>query len=117
MSKASAHPRVRLSKLRDIGWTLWDPIGLLPPNARWDEDQYECFVDEYDNYLTYAASHLRDGTEAEAVVAYLEKVEADHMGLGYRQTTRARAEAVVAAIIASADGIWVWPDEQGRFSS
>ena len=29
MAPASPQPRIRLSKLRDIGWTLWDPIGLL----------------------------------------------------------------------------------------
>ena len=29
MATASPQPRIKLSKLRDIGWRLWDPIGLL----------------------------------------------------------------------------------------
>jgi hypothetical protein len=115
MSNPSGHPRAKLSKLRDIGWTLWDPIGLLPPNVSWNHEQCRPFVDEYDGYLRFAAARLRDGAAHGEVVDYLVTIETEYMGLSERPTTRARAEATVAAI-AAADGLWIWPDEQGRFS-
>jgi hypothetical protein len=38
--------KVRLSRLRDIGWTEWDPIGLCPPEG-WEGIPA---ADEYDGY-------------------------------------------------------------------
>jgi hypothetical protein len=115
MSNPSGHPRVKLSKLRDIGWTLWDPIGLLPPNVTWNDERCRAFAGEYDGYLRFAAVRLRDGAAHGEVVDYLVTAETEYMGLSKRPTTRSRAEATVAAI-AAADGLWTWPDEQGRFS-
>ncbi|MFV0473837.1 MAG: hypothetical protein ACK5MQ_06465 [Pikeienuella sp.] len=114
----SPHPRVRLSRLRDIGWTLWDPIGLLGTNGRhpgrWDDAANEGFANEYDHYLIAAASQLRRGAGPEEVVDYLVGAETEDMLLRQSPDARARAEAVVAAILAEQD-LWVWPDEQGRF--
>lgn len=107
-------PRLKLSRLRDIGWGLWDPIGILAPSAGWDDEGCEGFADEYDTYLATAARRLREGASAAQVVAYLVDIETRHMGLRERPDTRSRAEAVVAAILAD-DAIWTWPDEQGRF--
>ncbi|MBH0238082.1 hypothetical protein [Methylobrevis albus] len=110
-------PKVKLSKLRDIGWSLWDPIGMLRgagPGA-WQREENERFANEYDRYLVGAASSLRRGVPAAEVVAELVEIEASYMGLGERPDTRARAVAVVAAILADPT-IWTWPDEQGRFS-
>lgn len=119
MMHAAPQPRVKLSKLRDIGWNLWDPIGLLGPSGhspgRWSEKANQRFADEYDNYLISAASQLKQGEPRDQVVSYLVHVEAEYMGLGERPTSRERAEAVVAAILAD-DSIWTWPDEQGRFA-
>lgn len=119
MSTLAPKPRVKLSRLRDIAWTLWDPIGLLRrpghPTRRWDEDSNLGFADEYDSYLTSAAAQLRDGTPMAEVVKWLMWIEAEHMGLGERPNARERAEAVVAAI-QSDDSIWTWPDEHGRFT-
>ncbi|MBB4630217.1 hypothetical protein SAMN04244581_04955, partial [Paracoccus denitrificans] len=53
MTEIATHPRIKLSKLRDIGWSLWDPIGLLDPESpagRWDDEANLSFADEYDSY-------------------------------------------------------------------
>nr|WP_319247209.1 hypothetical protein [uncultured Celeribacter sp.] len=119
MTKASPHPRVQLSKLRDIGWMLWDPIGLLEPGGfspgKWSDEANLGFADEYDSYLVSAAWQLRRGASCEQVVGYLVQIESEHMGLGEGPISRERAEAVVAAILAD-DSIWKWPDEHGRFA-
>jgi hypothetical protein len=118
MTEISPQPKVKLSKLRDIGWGHWDPIGLMTPNGffpgKWDKEPNLSFADEYDSYLISAASQLRRGTPRETVIEYLIEIETHHMGLGENADTRQRAEAVVSAIFAD-PAIWTWPDEQGRF--
>lgn len=114
MSNSSNHPRVKLSRLRDIGWKLWDPIGLLPPNVNWTDEECHSYSDEYDTYLLGAAGKLRNGASQESVVAYLTEIEEDHMGLGHSPGAGDRLKAVVAAIAAD-DELWTWPDEHGRF--
>ncbi|MEM7634641.1 MAG: hypothetical protein AAF299_08775 [Pseudomonadota bacterium] len=96
-----------MSRLRDIGWSLWDPIGLLEPGQKWDDDECRSFADEYDSYLVQAAGQLRRGVSEAAVVTYLIKIETEHMGLGFAGT--ARADAVVAAIVAD-DQLWTFSD-------
>ncbi|NPD17003.1 hypothetical protein HOY34_17560 [Xinfangfangia sp. D13-10-4-6] len=112
-------PRVNLSRLRDIGWSLWDPIGLLGASGcfpgKWSDEANQKFADEYDGYLIFVASQLRQGEPPGQAVNYLVQVETDYIGLRESPTTRKRAEAVVAAILAD-DNIWTWPDEQGRFT-
>ena len=105
---------VKLSKLRDIGWDFWDPIGLLSKGSKWTDDANKPFADEYDRYLISAASQLRNDAPQEMVVDYLVQIEAKHMGMREGPTTRKRAEAVVSAILADQE-IWTWPDDQGRF--
>ncbi|QOF73109.1 hypothetical protein IG197_08670 [Aminobacter sp. SR38] len=51
-----------LSRLRAIGWSTWDPIGLREPGADWCDQP---FTDEYDSYLIEAASGLGDGWSVE----------------------------------------------------
>ncbi|WP_028958117.1 hypothetical protein [Sulfitobacter sp. 20_GPM-1509m] len=118
MTQISSRPRIKLSKLRDIGWTLWDPIGLLSAqgvfHGKWNEQANQGIADEYDGYLISAASQLRSGEPLLQVIEYLVQVESEHMALGIGPTTRERAVAVVTAIM-SDDTIWTWPDEQGRF--
>ncbi len=31
------HSKIRLSRLRDIGWSLWDPIGVTSKNEHWKD--------------------------------------------------------------------------------
>jgi hypothetical protein len=86
---------LQLSRLRDIGWTEWDPIGLLSKGGTWD---HQPFADEYDRYLLEAAGRLRrDGNEGD-VTEYLMHIEREHMGLGITPTSRLRAEATARAI-------------------
>lgn len=117
MTEHSHSPRVRLSRLRDIGWSLWDPIGLLgfdgQAGGRWSDEENLHFADEYDSYLIDAALQLSHGKPRDEVVGFLVKIEADHMGLGHHQSARQRAEAVVDAILSDRD-LWVLPDAQGR---
>lgn len=105
MKKKIKRPKIRLSRLRDIGWYSWDPIGLLPAGGKWDDEDNLNFADEYDTYLMYAAGQLRRGTPDAEVVANLVMIEAEHMGLGIRPDTQERAKAVVASIHAD-DQLW-----------
>ncbi|MFK0382852.1 hypothetical protein [Agrobacterium sp. NPDC090273] len=101
-------PKIRLSRLRDIGWSLWDPIGLLGPDQRWDEGEALSFADEYDAYLVQAAGMLRRGAPDEEVVAFLVTIETDHMALDQQPDTEIRARTTVAAIKAD-DELWTYP--------
>ncbi|WP_170418450.1 hypothetical protein [Ruegeria atlantica] len=105
MTKSSGTPQLRLPRLRDIGWKLWDPIGLLGPEDNWQDEECAPFADEYDAYLQTAAVMLRRGEERRRVVDYLVQVEAVHMGLGERTSSRKRAEDVADAIIGD-KGLW-----------
>lgn len=105
MTADQSEPKVKLSKLRDIGWQLWDPIGMLSPQENWDHPANQAFANEYDTYLIYAASQLRRGTPREQIVEYLCNIETNHMGLSERTDRRNRAEAVVDAIL-NDETIW-----------
>ena len=74
----SIHSEMHLSRLREIGWVLWDPIGLANSDGTWDA----ACADEYDEYMLHAATLLYRGKPAEEAVAYLDWVGSDHMGLG-----------------------------------
>lgn len=95
-------PKLRLSRLRDIGWRLWDPIGLLDAGDTWEGMP---FADEYDSYLIKAAGRLRRGTPEQDVANYLDQIESEHMGLGTAPGMSARNLAVVTAIQSDRD-LW-----------
>lgn len=110
----SPHQNIDLSRLRHIGWTLWDPISLLGPaqtDQQWYSDKNLPFADEYDAYLVFAANELRNGAAPQQTVDYLVHIETQHMCLAERPDTRDRALAVVTAILAD-DSIWIDADEQ-----
>jgi hypothetical protein len=86
---------LKLSRLRDIGWSEWDPIGLLAKGEPWKGVP---FANEYDSYLLEAARRLGKDQSVEDAVEFLITIERDHMGLGTRSTTRTRAEATAKAI-------------------
>ena len=107
MPPLKSPPKIKLSRLRDIGWSLWDPIGLLSPGQRWDDEDCLPFADEYDTYLLEAADLLRRGAAQSEIVEYLVRIEADHMAVR-GPDMRDRAEAVVDAI--QKDGeLWTYP--------
>lgn len=90
-------PKIKLSRLREIGWSEWDPIGLSQMGDDHWKDGGAC-ADEYDSYLLQVAGRLRRGEALEDTVSYLEEIEMVHMGGGRVATTRSRAEVTVAAI-------------------
>jgi hypothetical protein len=88
-------PPIKLSRLRDIGWREWDPIGLLAAGEAWDQKP---FADEYDAYLLRVAGDLRRGGALQEAVACLLSIERGHIGLGFRPGQEVRAEATAHAI-------------------
>lgn len=102
-------PKIKLSRLRDIGWSIWDPICLLSPGQKWDDEDCLPFADEYDTYLIYAAGQLRRGVSDADVTNYLIHIETEHIGLRHGRGVAERAERVVAAIHADKD-LWTYPD-------
>ena len=90
-------PEVKLSRLREIGWSFWDPIGLREiSDSEW-QDGGGC-ADEYDGYLLQVVSRLMRGECPAEVSAYLEDTEVGHIGLTRKPSTSSRAKATVEAI-------------------
>jgi hypothetical protein len=86
----TSRPNFKLSRLREIGWRLWDPIGLREVED-WPED-------EYDGYLLQAAARLWSGIPETEVADYLVGIEIELMGLGPSDDARDRAFRVVSAL-------------------
>jgi hypothetical protein len=100
--RVTKHPKIRLSRLRDIGWRCWDPIGLAALDGGWENS---AAADEYDGYLLKVAGMVRRNEGDEDAAQYLVWGESEHMGLGVRADTHERARATVAAIRAD-DQLW-----------
>jgi hypothetical protein len=82
----SAHPKIKLSEIRRIGWRDWDPIGLS------DGSEFgpgEC-EDEYDSYLLHVVSLLTRGTPRIEATSYLNDIASDHIGLSVVDPQAAR---------------------------
>lgn len=73
MSFPNGRPKIQISKLRDIGWEFWDPIGLK-------DDREDC-EDEYDTYLLRAAGMIWHNAPEEKVIGYLVDMEQNNMGM------------------------------------
>jgi hypothetical protein len=69
----TTRPTFKLSRLREIGWSRWDPIGLTGIENTPD--------DEYDSYLLQAAGRLWNGASEEEVTDYVVTIEIEYMGL------------------------------------
>lgn len=85
-----ARPKLDLSRLRQIGWARWDPIGLNGADGRPD--------DEYDSYLLQAAGRLWNGATEEEVARYLVAVEVERMGLSSGAGIEERARETAGAL-------------------
>ena len=90
-------PRFKLSRLREIGWQYWDPIGLGGLEHQPD--------DEYDTYLLLAAGRLWNGASQEEVVAYLIWTSTEDMGLAERPGDRERSTRAAKALAVYVDEI------------
>lgn len=98
----ASRPPLKLSILRDIGWSAWDPIGLQNIEGGWEGSSA---ADEYDSYLLHVASALRNGHEVDGLTQYLIGIETEHMGLSPSATTQSRAVATVLGIREYVDGL------------
>ena len=94
--------RIRLSRLREIGWWCWDPIALGGPDGDWADS---AAADEYDGYLLQVARMVRQNEGDDTAAQHLVWAESEHMGLGMRADTLERARATIAAIRAD-DQLW-----------
>ena len=86
----TVRPKFKLSKLREIGWAKWDPIGLGKTEG-WPED-------EYDSYLLQAAGRLWNGARQKEVANYLVSIETEYMGLGEAPDVDQRAKEAADAL-------------------
>ncbi len=98
------YPKIKLSYLRDVGWKLWDPIGLGLAGEGWPED---C-ADEYDRYLLHVVGMLHQGKSSGEAVYYLDWVRAEHMGMG--PSTAVARQACVATVQAITAYLETLPD-------
>ena len=93
MTKATID--LHLARLRDVGWDVWDPIGLRTILGPWRDSSAE---DEYDCYLLEAAERLKRLDPLSEIAEYLVAIEVEHMGLRPGASTFPRALAAVEAI-------------------
>jgi hypothetical protein len=84
-------PKIELARLREIGWSKWDPIGLREAIPHW---QSPC-PDEYDRYLRKAAGMLWAGESETKVADYLTRSAVADIGVS---PNRAAATATAAAL-------------------
>ncbi|EUB98658.1 hypothetical protein PMI07_004939 [Rhizobium sp. CF080] len=82
-----------LAELRDIGWSIWDPIGLNT-----DTGPPEGAADEYDSYLLQARGMLHAGRSQGQVADFLMEIESEHMALGHGPDAHDRAMRTVQAL-------------------
>jgi hypothetical protein len=89
----------KLDRLRQIGWSLWNPIGL---DDAWKADA----PDEYDQYLLHVADMSNGGASEADAAKYLIRIAAEHMGLTYvdSQAAAATAYAIFTCVKSTRDG-------------
>jgi hypothetical protein len=95
------YPKIQLSRLREIGWKLWDPIGLAHDGSTPGEG----YADEYDQYLLHVVSMISRGGSKEEGAVYLTGIASEHMGLSVVD-----ADAAAATADAIADYLTSLPD-------
>lgn len=95
------HAKIQLSRLREIGWKVWDPIGLADDHGVPPEGS----ADEYDRYLLHVAGMFDHGASTDEATAYLIGVATGHMGL-----TAIDAGAAAATARGIADYLKSLPD-------
>lgn len=104
---STLRPKINIERLREIGWSLWDPIGLDGNTGIWRE---ESFADEYDTYLLKAAGMLRNQCDLVEVVNYLFVIETEHMGLGKVNDEASRGRRLLRVVQAISNDPLVWSD-------
>lgn len=88
---------IDIRALRQIGWDHWDPIRIRQfDDTAWQEGA----ADEYDSYLLEAATMMLRGAPLEAVIAYLDRIVAEHMAIGPADEAMHQASTRTACAIA-----------------
>ncbi len=103
-----AHPKIDIDRLREIGWSLWDPIGLNGTMGGWKGQPFE---DEYDTYLVKAAGMLRNRSTVDEVVEYLFFIETQHMGLDVSANEAKIRASILNAVEAISEDPLIWCDQ------
>ncbi len=101
-SNMTLYPKIRLSRLRDIGWKLWDPIGLADDEG----SPSEGCADEYDGYLLHVVSMICRGGSKNEATAYLNDIASKHMGLSviHPEAAAATSHAIAEYLTSLPDG-------------
>jgi hypothetical protein len=97
------HPaKIQLSRLREIGWKFWDPIGLADDKG---SPPAGC-VNEYDRYLLHVASMIDRGAPKAEATAYLIRIASEHMRLSIvdADAAAATADAIAEYLMPLPDG-------------
>jgi hypothetical protein len=96
------YPKIQLSRLREIGWQHWDPIGLAHNGSSPDEG---C-ADEYDRYLLHVVSMISRGGSKDEATVYLTGIASEQMGLSVvdAEAAAATAHAIADYLISLPDG-------------
>ena len=94
-------PKIQLSRLCEIGWKLWDPIGLAFDGAAPNE---RC-ADEYDGYLLHVVGMILRGASKDEATTYLTSIESGHMGLSvlHEQAAAATSSAITDYLTSLSD--------------
>ncbi len=91
---------MNLSKSRELYAAHWNPIGIAM--ALEGSEQALGYPplpdDEYDNYLAGVREMLKSGAADTEVVAYLDEVEREFMGIDQPHGDKARFVAAVRAV-------------------
>ena len=98
----SIHPKIQLSRIRQIGWRDWDPIGLHDGS---DFGPSNC-ADEYDLYLLHVVGLLCQGGARAQSTSYLVQIASEHMGMGSAvdlDASRKTVDAIAAYLSALPD--------------
>lgn len=99
------HPDVDFDRLRAIGWSLWDPIGLLGLTGGWKGEPYE---DEYDRYLYNAAQMLKNNCSVDDVVDYLFLIQSQYMQIGPKEIDSVNRTKLVSVALAISEDRQIW---------
>lgn len=102
-----ARPQIDIDRLREIGWSLWDPIGLNETMGGWKGQPFE---DEYDSYLIKAVGMLRNNRTEGEVVDYLFFIETEHMGLSVGANNTSLRENLSNVVKAISEDPSIWSD-------
>lgn len=85
--------------LRQIGFRLWDPLGLVS-----DWKQGEAMADDYDGYLLRAYSAAVNCRRPEAIYTVLRQAKAV-MGIPDAGTTERHMRVAQVILVLSGDGL------------